>query len=235
MQAAQLKQILGRKVIDELVREGMKLGLGSGTTAMEAAKRLGELYSKEKLGDIVVVPTSYETEMECRKCGIPILTLNDPKVNGSLDLAIDGADEVDPDWNLIKGRWGAMLLEKIIAYCSDRFAVIVDDTKCVQKLGKECPIPVEIVPEALLPVTKTFEALDGRVQLRMAKMKGGPVISEHGNFILDVAMDIGDPVSLEREIKLMPGVVESGLFCERTTEIFVGHSDGRVAHKQKNS
>ena len=213
----------------------MRVGLGSGTTAIEAVRCLGELYGRQELTRVLIVVTSFETEIECHKQMIPVLTLSDPRIDGHLDLAIDGADEVDPEWNLVKGKWGAMLAEKIAAAAADRFAIIVDGTKLVTRLGEKCPVPVEIVPEALRTVTKRLESMGGNVTLRMAQMKGGPVISDHGNFILDVRMDIPEPARLERDIKNIPGVVESGIFAGMATELLIGHPDGRVEYRTRPS
>ena len=225
MDSGELKRIVGREVVDRLVRDGMRLGLGSGTTAIEAVKRLGEIRNTQR---IVAVATSYETQLECYRQGITVVSLSDPRLDGQLDLAIDGADEVDPQWDLIKGRWGAMLIEKVVAHPARRFAVIVDSSKLVNRLGQKNPVPVEVIPESLRPVTRALESLGGSVGLRMAKMKGGPVVSEHGNLILDVNFEVSAPAKLEREIKMIPGVVENGIFSDTASDLLVVHEEGRV-------
>ena len=132
----------------------MKLGLGTGSTAVEAVRRIGELVRDGALRDLKVVPTSFQTEVACRELGISLWSLNDPSIAGRLDLTIDGADEVDPAWRLIKGGGAAMLIEKIVAHASRDYAIIVDSSKIVGRLGEKAPVPVELVPEALTTVSR---------------------------------------------------------------------------------
>jgi ribose 5-phosphate isomerase A len=183
------------------------------------------------LGDLKVVPTSFQTEVVCRELGISLWSLNDPLIAGRLDLAIDGADEVDPGWRLIKGGGAAMLIEKIVAHASRDYAIVVDSTKIVSRLGEKAPVPVELVPEALVTVSRAVEALGGSPELRMAKMKDGPVITDHGNFVLDVRFPQAfEPLLMERELVLIPGVLAHGIFTRPVTDLFVGYPDGRVEH-----
>ena len=219
---------------EKLVASGMKLGLGTGSTAVEAVRRVGELVREGALRDIKVVPTSFQTEVACRELGISLWSLNDPVIGGSLDLTVDGADEVDPAWRLIKGGGAAMLIEKIVAHASRDYAIVVDASKLVGRLGEKAPVPVELVPEALTTVSRALEALGGRPVLRMAKMKDGPVITDHGNFVLDVRFaQPFDPQAMERDIMLVPGVMAHGIFTRPVTDLFVGYPDGRLEHTRR--
>jgi ribose 5-phosphate isomerase A len=225
----QMKEAAGNKAVDTLVSSGMKLGLGTGSTAIFAIRRVGELLAQGALRDICAFATSFQTEIECEKLGIPFFPLNSRKLAGSLDLVIDGADEVDPQNRLIKGGGGALLLEKIAAYNSAACAITVDETKITGSLGTGFPVPVEVVPEARVCVCRTLEALGAAVTLREALRKAGPVITEHGNVIMDIRFSASvDPAAMEREINQIPGVVENGFFTRIDPVIFIGRSDGTV-------
>ena len=208
-----LKEMAAKKAVDVLVKDNMKLGLGSGTTAVLAVRYIGELFEQGLLQNIKIVSTSFQTTIECEKLGIPLYSLNSREINGALDLTIDGADEVDPENRCIKGGGGALLLEKITAYASDKYAIIVDESKIVQNLGLAFPLPVELIPEARLYVCKHLEKMGAEVRLREAVKKAGPVITDHGNLLLDILFKKAiDPVKLERDINCIPGVVENGFF-----------------------
>ncbi|MCL2180177.1 MAG: ribose 5-phosphate isomerase A, partial [Treponema sp.] len=181
-----LKEIAGKTVVDEMVKSGMKLGLGTGSTAIHAVRRVGELLADGTLNNICVFPTSFQTEIECEKLKIPYFTLNSRELSGGLDLTIDGADEVDPQNRLIKGGGGALLIEKLAAYSSAMFAIIVDESKLTESLGTGFPVPVEIIPEARVQVIRALDKFGADVNLREALRKAGPVITEHGNLILDI-------------------------------------------------
>lgn len=234
MDTEKVKRLVGIQVVDALVHSGMKLGLGTGSTAAHAVNRVGELLKAGSLGDIVVVPTSFQTVVACQRAGISLAALNDPAVDGRLDLTIDGADEVDPHWNLIKGGGAAMLIEKVVAQASERYCIMVHSSKLSSRLGEKAPVPVEIVPEALVTTTRRLESLGGKVELRMATKKAGPIISDHGNFILDVTFaEQFDPERLDAEIMMIPGVTANGIFTRRVDDLFIGHPDGRVEHKHR--
>ena len=228
------KEAAGRAAVDALVKSGMKLGLGTGSTTIHAVRRVGELLAFGKLTDIAVFATSMQTEMECERLGIPVFGLNSQRLAGSLDLTIDGADEIDPSGNLIKGGGAALLIEKIAAYASEVYAVVVDEGKPVARLGTGFPVPVEVVPEARLAVSLAIEAMGGKAVLREAVRKVGPVITEHGNLILDVRFEEPvEPVIMEIELNRIPGVVENGLFSLMDKPfVFVGHADGTVAQSR---
>ena len=233
-----LKEMAAKAAVDALVKNNMKLGLGSGSTAILAVRYVGELLKKETLQNIKAVSTSFQTTIECEKLGIPLFTLNSSEINGSIDLTIDGADEVDPKNRCIKGGGGALLLEKIIAYSSNKYAIIIDESKIVQNLGLAFPVPVEVIPEARLSVTMRLEDMGAEVKLREAVRKAGPVITDHGNLLLDILFkDIIDPVKFEMEIKNIPGVVENGFFTgpgfrPLRPVIFIARKDNQVEQRE---
>jgi ribose 5-phosphate isomerase A len=233
MDSKELKVVLGRTAADALVHDNMKLGLGTGSTAVEAVKRIGELYKAGKLRNIICVATSFQAELECYTLGIPIYSLNDPLVGGRLDLTIDGADEVDDKWLLIKGGGGAFLMEKIIACYSEAYAIVVEERKLVRNIGSNFPIPVEVYPDAYLPVQKRLAELGGAVTIRQGEKFAGPAITKQGNIILDVAFaEEIDPISMEKKINEIVGVAENGIFTRKVTDLFIGHADGRIEHKK---
>jgi ribose 5-phosphate isomerase A len=170
--------------------------------------------------------------MECERLGIPIYPLNSRELDGSLDLTIDGADVVDLQNRLIKGGGGALLIEKVAAYVSSSYAITVDSSKTI---GNECclgtgfPVPVEVIPQARVSVSKALEALGAEVILREALRKAGPVITEHGNVILDIRFaGCPDPEAMEKEINCIPGVVENGFFTRKKPIVFIARPDGTV-------
>ncbi len=151
-----------------------------------------------------------------------------------MDLTIDGADEVDPQNRLIKGGGGAHLIEKIAAYASAEYAITVDESKLTERLGGGFPVPVEVVPEARTQVTKALEKLGANVIIREAVKKAGPVITEHGNLILDIRFNSPiDPQLMETEINNIPGVVENGFFTRKPPVVFIARSNGTVEKRGK--
>jgi len=237
MEQTEIKEIAGRAAVDALVKSGMKLGLGTGSTAITAVRYIGALLAEGKLSGILAVPTSFHTSIECEKLGIPLFSLNSREINAKLDLAIDGADEVDSENRLIKGGGGALLLEKIVAYASDSYAIVVDESKIVENLGVKFPVPVEVVSEARVSVTLALERLGAEVNLRQALRKAGPVITDHGNLLLDIRFaETPDAVRMEREINLIPGVVENGFFTGPVGRplrpvVFIARADGVVERR----
>jgi len=229
-----MKEAAGKAAVDALVKSGMKLGLGTGSTAIHAVRRVGELMANGTLRDISAFATSFQTEIECEKLGIPFFSLNSKELVKGLDVTIDGADEVDPQNRLIKGGGGAMLVEKLAAYSSALFAVIVDESKVVQSLGTGFPVPVEVIPSARVQVSRVFEELGANVILREALRKAGPVITEHGNLILDLRFNSPvDPVLMEAEINNVPGVVENGFFTGNIPVVYIARSDGTIETRGK--
>jgi len=232
--ALKMKQAAGKAAVDSLVKSGMKLGLGTGSTAIHAIRRVGELLSQGVLSDIYAFTTSFQSEIECEKLKIPFFPLNSRELAGKLDLTIDGADEVDPQSYLIKGGGGAMLIEKLAAYASAAYAITVDESKVVGSLGTGFPVPVEVIPEARVSASMALEAMGAAVTLREALRKAGPVITEHGNLILDIrfAKPV-DPVAMEREINYIPGVVENGFFTRNRPVVYIAHLDGNIEVRNK--
>lgn len=227
-----LKERIASHAVEKYIKSGMNLGLGTGSTALPAIRRIGSLMREGALADIRAVPTSFQSLIACEEEGIPLFTLNSPEIAGELDLAIDGADEVDPANRCIKGGGGALLLEKIVAYNSRRFIVIVDGRKLVETLGPGFPLPVEVVPDARLPVMRALGNLGGEVVLREAVRKAGPVITDRGNIILDTRFPSSpDPQELENAIASIAGVVESGLFTRIRPLVCIAHADGRIEER----
>ena len=226
---SELKKILGTYAVDHYVKDGMKLGLGTGSTAIWALRRVAERLSEGSLKGIRTVVTSLQSELEARGSGIPVLTLNDSAMEDGVDLVIDGADEVDPAGNMIKGGGGALLMEKIVAYNARSLLIIVDHTKLSDKLCQRFAIPVEVVADAVAPVRRRLQKMGGEVALRMAVKKAGPVVTDLGNLLLDVTFrgDF-DPGEMERELKLIPGVLENGLFTRQPPGLLIGRADGTV-------
>jgi len=224
-----MKEAAGKAAVDTMVKSGMKLGLGTGSTAIHAVRRVGELLSLGVLRDICAFATSFQTEMECEKLKIPVYSLNSRQLSDGLDLTIDGADEVDPHNQLIKGGGGALLIEKLTAYSSESFAIVIDESKLKDHLGTNFPIPVEVIPEARVQTIKTLEKLGATVIIREALRKAGPVITEHGNIILDIRFETPvDPIAMEIELNRIPGVVENGIFTGKPPVVYYARSDGTV-------
>ena len=204
-----------------MVVDGAVVGLGTGSTSAFAIEELGRRIREEGLS-IVGIPTSYSAAMLAQKAGIALRTLDDVD---HIDIAIDGADEVDPHKNLIKGGGGAHTREKVIDYLADLFVVVVDDSKLVRQLGETFPVPVEVLPMAVSPVLRRLKGLGGEPAVRMAVKKDGPVITDQGNLIVDVRfVGIADPVALESAINNIPGVVENGIFTGAADVILIGVS-----------
>lgn len=213
----------------KLIFSGMKIGLGTGSTAMPAVKRLAERISAGDLHDIKAVVTSFQTQNACQDYGIPVYSLNDRIIGGSLDLAIDGADEVEPLCNCIKGGGAAHVREKIVEYNSKIFVVIADESKAVENIGTKFPVPVEIISEARVPVTNALAALGATCVLREGVRKAGPVITDNGNQILDCTWKTPiDVPEMEDKINAIAGVVENGLFSKNKPVVFIAKSDGSV-------
>ncbi|MCL1992135.1 MAG: ribose-5-phosphate isomerase RpiA [Spirochaetes bacterium] len=224
-----MKEAAGRAAVDALVKSGMKIGLGTGSTAVFATRRVGELLAQGVLRDISAFPTSFQTEIECENLGIPWYSLNSHKLSGSLDLTIDGADEVSPENFLTKGGGGALLIEKIAAYASASYAIAVDESKLAGALGLSFPVPVEIVNEARLTATKAIEKLGAAAKLREGIRKAGPVITDNGNLILDLTFSSPvKPDEVELLLNQIPGVVENGFFTRKRPVVFIARRDGTV-------
>ncbi len=212
------------------VREGFVVGLGSGTTIAYAIQEIGKKNRREGLR-VLGVPTSHQALMLAVSCDIPVTTLNECS---KLDLAIDGADQVDRELNLIKGMGGALMREKVVASAAKQFVVVADETKLVEKLGTNQPVPVEVLPFALSTVVARVEDLGGKAVLREGERKVGPVVTDNGNFILDVEFgSVGALGELDVAVKLIPGVLETGLFLGMVDVVYLGKQDGVVRLDKK--
>ncbi|MEM1097028.1 MAG: ribose-5-phosphate isomerase RpiA [Bacteroidota bacterium] len=224
--ATKAKQATGHTVA-AWVEDGMMVGIGTGSTAAFAIEALGARIREEALA-ITGVATSFASERLAREAGLPLTTLD---TIHQLDLAFDGADEVDPAFNLIKGRGAAHTRERVVAALAERFVVLVDASKQVPQIGSGKPVPVEVVPMATGPVRLALERLGAQTALRMGERKDGPVVTDQGLWIIDAHFGpITDPASLAMRIKAMPGVLDHGLFIGMPHDVLVGHPDGTVQH-----
>lgn len=220
-----MKQAVGKAAADR-VQSGMVVGLGTGSTTAYAIQYIGERLQAGDLKDIKGIPTSFQAIVLAKQYGIPLTTLDEVD---KIDLAIDGADEVDPNKNLIKGGGAAHTREKIVDALAEYFIVVVDSTKIVDRLGSTFLLPVEVLPLAMTPVMRAITQLGGKPELRMGVKKAGPVITDQGNFVIDVKFDrIDDPAALEKELNNIPGVLENGLFVGVTDLVLIGEvKDGQ--------
>ena len=221
MQATNTKQLAAERAVT-YVQDGMIVGLGTGSTAAYAIKKLGARVAEENL-QIRAIATSQRSEDLARELNIPIISFEEIDL---IDLTIDGADEVDEQLNLIKGGGGALLREKVVATNSRELIIIVDETKLVKRLGK-FPLPVEVVPFALTVVKRQLEQLDCIANLRMENDK--PYLTDNGNYILDCSFgEIKLPAQLHDAVKSITGVVDNGLFIQLARTVIAAYSDGSI-------
>jgi len=215
------------EAVAAIIEPGMCVGLGTGSTAAFAIAALGRRIQNEAL-HIVGMATSFAAESEARRYGIPLVTPDDVE---RLDIAFDGADEVDPDLGLIKGRGGAQTREKIVASLADRFCILVDYTKMVDRLGTKMPVPIEVLPMAVSPTMRVLSQLGVEPALRMGVRKDGPVVTDQGFWIIDAFFHgIDNPKEVDETILRIPGVLDHGLFLDLATDVMVGETDGTVRH-----
>jgi ribose 5-phosphate isomerase A len=220
------KKAAARETVKK-IKDGQTIGLGSGSTVAYAIKELGNKIRDEKL-DIVGVPSSYQSMFLAIESGIRLTSLDE---NPELDLAIDGADQVSKDLELIKGGGAALTREKIVDTAAKEIIIIVDESKLASRL--DIPVPVEILPFAVQTVTKNIQKIGGRPVLRGTTGKVGPLVTDNNNFIIDADFGyIDEPRDLENRLKLIPGLIETGLFLDMVKEIYVGTKKGvRVLKK----
>ncbi|MBD1825229.1 ribose-5-phosphate isomerase RpiA [Cyanobacteria bacterium FACHB-DQ100] len=213
------------------VQSNTIVGLGTGSTTAYAIQAIGERLQAGDLQNVKGVPTSFQAIVLARQFGIPLTTLDEIE---KIDIAIDGADEVDPQKNLIKGGGAAHTQEKIVDSLADQFIVVVDSGKLVDHLGSTFLLPVEVIPMAVTPVMKAIEKLGGKPQLRMGVKKAGPVVTDQGNLVVDVKFDrIDNPADLEKALNNLPGVLENGLFVGVADVIMVGEvKDGQPSVRE---
>jgi ribose 5-phosphate isomerase A len=224
-----LKQQAAEKAA-EFIESGMIVGLGHGSTAIFAVRRIAELLKASALKEILGVPCSTQVEAEAKKLGIPLTTLEEHSV---IDVTIDGADEVDPNLDLIKGGGGALLREKIVAQASRREIIVVDESKLSLALGTHRALPIEVAPFGWCAQAAYLETLGSRVSVRQAN-KGAHFKTDHGNLILDCTFGpIEQPALLGATLSERAGIVEHGLFLGMVTDVIVGGTEG-VRHLKRD-
>jgi len=215
------------KAVEENVKKNMIIGIGSGSTVVYAVERLGEI-NKEKTLNIKCIPSSFQAYQLIIQNELEFVSLEQyPKI----DMDIDGADEIDKDLNLIKGGGGCLVQEKIIASNSKQLIIIVDYRKRSEILGTNWKrgIPIEVIPMSYFPIMEKLKNLGGKPVLRMAQSKSGPLITDNGNFIIDVDFgEVNNPNELNRKFLNIPGVVDTGLFIEMCSKAYIGLEDGNV-------
>ena len=221
-----MKQIVADAAIKK-VKSDMIIGLGSGSTAALMIKSLADEIRSGKLQNIKGVATSFQSEVLALELDIPLIDLASVS---KIDLAIDGADEVDPGFQLIKGGGACHVREKLVASKANKLLIVVDETKMVQNLNQSFPLPVEVLPNAWKQVKEVISEINGSSTLRMATKKAGPVVTDQGNLILDVLFKngINNPKEIELSINNIPGGLENGLFVDLTDEVLVGKSENNI-------
>ena len=215
-----MKKAVAEAAVNE-VTSNMIVGLGSGSTAAIMIKTLANKIKAGELKNIRGVPTSFQSEVLALELGIPLIDLVSVS---QIDLAIDGADEVNPDYQLIKGGGACHVREKLVASKANKLLIVVDQTKLVENLNEVFPLPVEVLPSAWKQVKDVIEKMDAKCNLRMAEKKAGPIVTDEGNLILDVLFNGGikNPKKIELLINNIPGVLENGLFIDLTDKVLVG-------------
>jgi len=217
LKAAACRRALGH------IASGQTLGLGSGSTVAIFARFLGQEVRSREL-DVKVIPSSHQAYYLAVENGLEITTLDEV---ANPDIAVDGADQIDRRLNMIKGGGGALTREKIVDTASAFVVIVVDEPKLVESLGAGFPVPIEVIPMAASVLTKRVAAMGGRASLRTGSGKVGPVVTDNGNFIIDADFGaIGDPARLEKELKLLAGVVEVGIFTGIADLAYVAGRDG---------
>lgn len=212
----------------KLVKDDFVIGLGSGSTAAYMIKEIGRLVSQNNL-HVLAVPSSSQAMLLAARSSVPVTTLDEHPI---LDLVIDGADEIDRNFDMIKGGGGALLREKIVASSAKQVVIVADETKLVEKLGK-FKVPIEVLPFGLAKVTAKIKELGGKPIVREGQRKMGPVVTDNGNYIIDADFGlIDDAEKLDKQLKLIPGVLETGLFIGLANIVYLGKKDGIIKLKK---
>jgi ribose 5-phosphate isomerase A len=221
------KKNAAEKAVEENVKKNMILGIGSGSTIVYAVKKIAEM-NKEKNMNLKCIPTSFQSYQLIVENGLNLVSLDQyPEI----DLDIDGADEIDKNLNLIKGGGGCLVQEKIIASNSKEVIIVADFRKNSKNLGENWKkgVPIEVIPLAYVPIMKKLEKLGGKPTLRMAQAKAGPLVTDNGNFIIDVDFGIiENPAALNEKILLIPGIVDTGFFIGMASKAYIGKEDGKI-------
>lgn len=226
----QLKQAAGQAAA-LLVKDGMTIGLGTGSTVAFLIEEIGQMV-KNGL-NIKGVPTSYQSRILCYKAGISLI---DPGMLDRIDLAIDGADEITRELDAIKGGGAAHAVEKIIAVMADEFVITADETKLVDRLGLAFPVPVEVMQQAVGLFLKSAEKLGAKPKIRTGSGKDGPVVTDSGNFVIDLYFDTPqDMRQFDIKLKSIPGVIETGLFLGIAKKAIIASHDGIITLAAKTS
>ncbi|MHA2032611.1 MAG: ribose 5-phosphate isomerase A [Candidatus Kariarchaeaceae archaeon] len=221
------KRAAANKAVEENVKEGMILGIGSGSTVVYAVEKIAELNNASNL-NLKCIPTSFQSYQLIVENGLTLASLDQYP---ELDLDIDGADEIDKDLNLIKGGGGCLVQEKIIASNSKKLVIIADYRKNSDSLGEQWKngVPIEVIPMSYIPLIEKLKKLGGSPKLRMAQAKAGPLVTDNGNFIIDVNFGIiYNPKDLNLKILQIPGVVDTGLFTDMASKAYIGTEKGDV-------
>lgn len=221
------KKKAAEKAVEDNVKKNMILGIGSGSTVVYAVKKIAEL-NKENDLNLKCIPSSFQAYQLIVENGLNLASLDQ---HPEIDLDIDGADEVDKDLNLIKGGGGCHVQEKILASNSKKLIIVADFRKNSENLGQNWKkgVPIEVIPMAYVPVMQKLEKLGGKPKLRMAQSKMGPLITDNGNFILDVDFGtIKNLKELNEKLLTIPGVVDTGFFIGLTSKAYIGQKDGSV-------
>ena len=223
----EVKKKAAIKAVQDVIENNMILGIGSGSTVIPAVEMIAKI-SKEKNFNLKCIPTSYQSYQLIIKYGLTHVTLDQyPEI----DLDIDGADEIDKELNLIKGGGGCLVQEKIIASNSKKLIIVADYRKKSTNLGENWKkgVPIEVIPIATVPILKKLEKMGGKPSLRMAIAKAGPLVTDNGNFIIDVDFGlIKNPQDLNSKLLNIAGIVDTGLFISMTSKAYIGQKDGNV-------
>jgi len=226
------KRNAAEKAVEENVKEGMILGIGSGSTVVYAVQKISKL-NKENNLNLKCIPSSFQSYQLIVENGLELVSLD---LYSEIDLDIDGADEIDKDLNLIKGGGGCHVQEKILASNSKKLIIIADFRKDSNFLGEKWKkgIPIEVIPMAYVPIMNKINKMGGDPKLRMAQSKAGPLVSDNGNFIIDADFGVvKNPSELNQKLKSISGVVETGLFINMASKAYIGQQDGKVSIKNK--
>lgn len=227
----QLKKMAGEYAVEQFIQSGMLVGLGAGSTAIHAVRKISQLIKEGKIFSITAIACSLETEDYARSLGIPLIDFN-PETK--IDLTIDGADEVDPDLNLIKGGGGALTREKIVAQISRKEIIVIDQSKYSDILGTTWAVPVEVIPFGWQTQDQFLQTLGAKTKLRIVD-KENPYLTDQRNYIIDADFGpIHEPFILADQMKHRTGIVEHGLFINLATDVIIATDEG-IIHKNHES